>query len=154
MGKTVMTVTEPIPPECLGLTLIHEHVTFAYPGWYVDNSLAPYDLIDMEKRRAVRVWLKDEFFGNMLNSPFVAQSERGVLPQDVQAEAANPLMAKVLNIPDEMFPEIGLVMKFEVAEGKSCLDTKLCAQCGEQVFVDTLTETGSGPVCIPCRNKG
>jgi formylmethanofuran dehydrogenase subunit E len=117
------------------------------------NKMA-FTLIDIEKGRAVRVRLKDEFFGNMLNSPFVAQRRRGVLPQDIPAEIANPLIAKVLNMPEEMFLEIGPVTKFEVSKGKSCFDTKLCAQCGERVFADKLTETGSGPVCIPCHDKG
>lgn len=43
MKKTVMTVTGPVPPDCLGRTLMHEHFTFAYPGWYADDTLAPYD---------------------------------------------------------------------------------------------------------------
>jgi len=43
MEKTVMTVTGPVSPDSLGTTLIHEHFTFAYPGWYADESLSPYD---------------------------------------------------------------------------------------------------------------
>ena len=43
MEKTVMTVTGPVPVNQLGLTLIHEHFTFAYPGWFADDSLSPYD---------------------------------------------------------------------------------------------------------------
>jgi phosphotriesterase-related protein len=43
MEKTVMTVTGPIPVGRLGLTLMHEHFTFAYPGWFADDSLAPYN---------------------------------------------------------------------------------------------------------------
>ena len=82
----------------------------------------------------MRVRLKDEFFGNMLNSPFVAQRKRGVLPQDIPAELANPLIAKVRNMPEEMFLEIGPVTKFEVAKGTGCFDTKLCAQCGARVL--------------------
>lgn len=38
-----MTVTGPISPDDLGVTLMHEHFTFAYPGWFADDSLAPYD---------------------------------------------------------------------------------------------------------------
>jgi phosphotriesterase-related protein len=48
--NTVMTVLGPIPTEKLGVTLMHEHVTFAYPGWYADNSLAPYDRITIEAK--------------------------------------------------------------------------------------------------------
>ena len=43
MQKNVMTVTGPISPDSLGITLIHEHFTFAYPGWFADDSLTPYD---------------------------------------------------------------------------------------------------------------
>ena len=49
MKKTVMTVTGPVSPGNLGTTLIHEHVTFAYPGWYADESIAPYDRDEAER---------------------------------------------------------------------------------------------------------
>jgi phosphotriesterase-related protein len=38
-----MTVTGPVSVDQLGLTLIHEHFTFAYPGWFADESLSPYN---------------------------------------------------------------------------------------------------------------
>jgi phosphotriesterase-related protein len=43
MENTVMTVTGPVSLDKLGMTLMHEHFTFAYPGWFADDSLAPYD---------------------------------------------------------------------------------------------------------------
>jgi len=43
MDKRVMTVRGPISSSELGVTLMHEHFTFGYPGWYADDSLAPYD---------------------------------------------------------------------------------------------------------------
>jgi phosphotriesterase-related protein len=43
MKKTVMTVTGPVSVDQLGLTLMHEHFTFAYPGWFADDSLSPYN---------------------------------------------------------------------------------------------------------------
>jgi phosphotriesterase-related protein len=49
MKNTVMTVTGPDTPENLGTTLIHEHITFAYPGWYADESISPYDREDAER---------------------------------------------------------------------------------------------------------
>ncbi|MCX7982839.1 MAG: hypothetical protein N2572_08025 [Syntrophales bacterium] len=35
----INTVTGPIAPEDLGVTLIHEHFFFGYPGWYGDISV-------------------------------------------------------------------------------------------------------------------
>jgi phosphotriesterase-related protein len=43
MEKIVMTVAGPISPDQLGITLMHEHFTFAYPGWFADDSLSPYN---------------------------------------------------------------------------------------------------------------
>ncbi|MHC4677319.1 MAG: phosphotriesterase family protein [Planctomycetota bacterium] len=39
----VMTVLGPISPDDLGVTLMHDHIAFAYPGWFADESVAPYD---------------------------------------------------------------------------------------------------------------
>src|ERR1700754_2211578 len=36
----IHTVTGPIRPEQLGLTLVHEHLLIGYPGWFMD-ALAP-----------------------------------------------------------------------------------------------------------------
>jgi phosphotriesterase-related protein len=49
MEKTVMTVTGPVPLDKLGMTLMHEHFTFAYPGWFADDSLTPYNREETEK---------------------------------------------------------------------------------------------------------
>jgi len=41
-GK-VNTVLGLVSAEDLGITLPHEHFAFAYPGWYADDTMAPYD---------------------------------------------------------------------------------------------------------------
>ncbi len=112
------------------------------------NKMA-FTLIEVATGRSVRVRLKDDFFGNMLESPFVAQRKRGVPPQDVPAEIADPLVDKLLNMPEEMFLEVGPVQSVDFSRGRACFDTDLCAECGERVFVDKLADH----VCIPCRRK-
>jgi len=39
----VNTVRGPISADKLGTTLMHEHFTFAYPGWFADATIAPED---------------------------------------------------------------------------------------------------------------
>jgi len=39
----INTVRGPIAPDKLGTTLMHEHFTFAYPGWFADATIAPED---------------------------------------------------------------------------------------------------------------
>ncbi len=41
--KQIDTVKGPILPDHLGITLIHEHFLFGYPGWYGDLTLGPFD---------------------------------------------------------------------------------------------------------------
>ncbi len=40
---TVNTVTGPISTNELGLTLMHEHFFFGYPGYQGDSTLGPFD---------------------------------------------------------------------------------------------------------------
>lgn len=39
----INTVRGPISADKLGTTLMHEHFTFAYPGWFADATIAPED---------------------------------------------------------------------------------------------------------------
>ena len=40
---TVNTVLGPISPSDLGITLMHEHILYGYPGWDGDRTIAPVD---------------------------------------------------------------------------------------------------------------
>jgi len=42
-ATAVNTVLGPISPDDLGITLMHEHIVFGYPGWYGDSTVAPFD---------------------------------------------------------------------------------------------------------------
>ena len=116
------------------------------------NKMA-FTLVDVKGQRCVRVRLKDGFFAKMLESPFVAQRKMGVPPQDVPAEIADPLVNKVMSIPEEMFLEVGPVEPCEVPPGKGNFDIAKCAICGEMAFTDKLVDTARGPVCCGCRKK-
>ncbi|MFC1857240.1 phosphotriesterase [Thermodesulfobacteriota bacterium] len=39
----VNTVTGPVSTDDLGITLMHEHILFGYPGWEGDQTIAPFD---------------------------------------------------------------------------------------------------------------
>ena len=45
----VNTALGPISPAKLGTTLMHEHFVFGYPGWYADDTIAPYDYGELKK---------------------------------------------------------------------------------------------------------
>ena len=113
------------------------------------NKMA-FTLIEVKTGRAVRVSLKPGFFSQALNSPFVQQRKAGVPPQDIPAPIADPLIEKVLNLPEEDFLAIGAIEQLDLPKGKGVFEAEACARCGELTFVNKLQETAAGRVCIPC----
>jgi formylmethanofuran dehydrogenase subunit E len=114
------------------------------------NKMA-FTLTDARTGRSVRVSLKPEFFEKALNSPFVQRRKEGIPPQDIPPEITNPLVDRILSLPESEFLVIGDVLQREVKKGSANFAVKRCSQCGEAVFTDKLKETGDGRVlCIPC----
>jgi formylmethanofuran dehydrogenase subunit E len=112
-----------------------------------------FTLVDTRRNKAVRVRLKDEFFGKMLNSPFVQQRKSGVLPQNVPAEITDPLVAGVMSRAEAEFLEVGPVVDYPFAKGKGIFDSALCDGCGERVFVHKLRDINGKRLCMPCAEK-
>ena len=112
-----------------------------------------FTLIDTKRQKAVRVQLKPEFFGKMLQSPFVQQRKQGVLPQDVPATVTDPLVDGVMKRAEEEFLDISPVFDYAFEKTKGTFDTELCEACGERVFVHKLQNAKGKRVCIPCAEK-
>lgn len=112
-----------------------------------------FTLVDTLAGKAVRVQLKPEFFGNMLNSPFVQRRKQGILPQDIPAEVTDPLVNGILAKPEADFLEISPVFNYQVTKKKGNFETELCESCGERVFVNKLTEKDGKKVCLKCAGK-
>jgi formylmethanofuran dehydrogenase subunit E len=116
------------------------------------NKMA-FTLIDRETNRGIRVRLKDEFFANILKSPFVNLRKEGVLPQDIKSEVADPLIENVLNMPEEKFLEIGEIQEIILPKKKGCFETILCEECGERVFSNKTKKFNGKEVCLGCYEK-
>jgi formylmethanofuran dehydrogenase subunit E len=111
-----------------------------------------FTLIDTKRNKAVRVQLARDFFGKMLNSPFVQQRKQGVPPQDVPADITDPLVEGVMNRAEAEFLEIGPVVDYVFTKKKGTFDTALCGACGERVFANKLQDVSGKMLCIPCRD--
>ncbi len=117
------------------------------------NKMA-FTLIDVRKNRAVRVSLKPEFFEKALNSPFVQKRKEGILPQDVPATITNPLVDRILSLPETEFLTVSEIFSREIKKGPTSFEVKRCGQCGEAVFTNKLKEGPGGRLlCIPCAEK-
>ena len=116
------------------------------------NKMA-FSLIDVKNQKAVRIRLKTEFFEKMLSSPFVQQRKKGVLPQDVPAEIADPLVQKVMSMPEDAFLEIGPVIDFEFKRHPGIFDIETCSICREAGFSDKFRQIRGLPVCSSCTEQ-
>jgi len=117
------------------------------------NKMA-FTLVDAATGRAVRVSLKPEFFEKALSSPFVQKRKEGVPPQDIPPEITDPLVERILGLPETDFLDISGVFRKEVKKGQASFEVKRCSGCGEAVFVNKLTETEDKRLlCVPCAAK-
>jgi len=109
-----------------------------------------FTLIDTRRNRAVRVQLKPEFFGKMLNSPFVQQRKQGVLPQDIPASITDPLVDGVMSRAEAEFLDVSPIFDYALSKKKGSFESDLCEVCGERVFAHKLHDVNGKRVCIPC----
>ena len=118
-------------------------------------SKMAFTLIDVKTGKAVRVSLKPEFFEKALNSPFVQERKKGVPPQDIPAAVTDPLVDRVLGLPEADFLNISAVFHKDTKKGSGNFEVKRCAKCGEAVFTDKLTKAPDVRLlCIPCAEHG
>lgn len=112
-----------------------------------------FTLVDAVAGKAVRVQLKPDFFGGMLNSPFVQKRKSGVLPQNIDAEITDPLVAGILVKPEADFLIVSDVFEYALEKKKSVFETELCSSCGERVFANKLLEKDGKRICLKCSGK-
>ncbi|MBU0945445.1 MAG: formylmethanofuran dehydrogenase [Proteobacteria bacterium] len=114
------------------------------------NKMA-FTLVDTKTGHSVRVSLKPDFFQMSLNSPFVQQRKAGVAPQDISPAIADPLVKKVLSIPEDVFLSIEPIQTEKVTQKSGIFAVKPCEKCGELVFVNKLRMRVDGKLtCLPC----
>ena len=114
------------------------------------NKMA-FTLIDTGSGKAVRVSLKPDFFEKALASPFVQKRKAGVPPQDIEPEITDPLVDKIIGLPESEFLDIGEVHTVDFQKGKGLFEAKRCQSCGEVTFVNKLQIAPDGKVvCMSC----
>ena len=118
------------------------------------NKMA-FTLIDTITGKAVRVSLKPDFFEKALASPFVQKRKAGVPPQDIEPELTDPLVNRIIGLPESAFLDIGEVHTVDFKKGKGMFEAKRCEKCGEVTFVNKLRVSQEGKiVCMPCSGYG
>lgn len=107
-------------------------------------------LIDKRAQKAVRVAPKGEVIAQSKKSAFFAEYySQGVPPTKIPAEISEPMIAQVMNAPDEMIMNIGEVFDYPYQE-KFSFASFICEECGEMVVEQFGRVKGDKKVCPVC----
>jgi len=114
---------------------------------YEKNAIT---LIEVKTKRAVRVALNPEFQKKGMASEFVKLRSRGVEPQDIAPEIADPTIERIRSLPDEAILTVGPVHQVDWQPRKGTFEWAACEKCGEMTFAHGLRVAGGKRLCIPC----
>ena len=114
---------------------------------YSKNAIT---LIDVKKKKAVRVVLNPEFQKKGLSSKFVQMRKEGIEPKDIPSEIIDPIIENIMKQPDEVLFKISEVFDYDFKSKKSTFEWYECEECGEIVFSCGVRVKNGKKVCIPC----
>jgi formylmethanofuran dehydrogenase subunit E len=111
-------------------------------------------LVDRASRRAVRVVPKTEaMLANKQSDFFTKYREKGIPASRVPAEVVEPLIEKVMAVPDDMLLNIGAPFDHPLPKKIEAFAGFACDLCGEMTVEGYGRPLGDKKVCIPCYEK-
>jgi len=108
----------------------------------------------VKSKRAVRVAPNPEFQKKGLASEFVKLRSQGVEPKDIASEIVDPMIERILSLPDEDILVVGEVHEIDWKPRKGTFEWATCEKCGEVTFAHGLRVVDGKHVCIPCSGYG
>lgn len=108
-------------------------------------------LINKKLGKAVRVAPTAEAMGqNKKSSFFVDYRIKGVPPTKVPGDVVDPLIERVMGMPEEKLLNVSEVFDYEWKEDPHSFDSFVCEECGEMVVEEYGRIKHDKKVCIPC----
>ena len=117
---------------------------------YCKNAIT---LIDVKRKRAVRIVPNPEFQKKGLESEFVRLRASGIEPQDIAPEIVNPLIDNIMKQPDEVLFKISDVFDYDFRGRRGTFRWYECEGCGEIVFEHGIKLKDGRKVCFHCYEK-
>ncbi len=111
-------------------------------------------LIDVARQKAVRVVPKAEVQTATKKTDFFKNyREKGIPASKVPRDVVEPLIERVMSMPDDQLMNISEIFEYEVKKGKDSFTSFVCDKCGDMV-VEKYGRVYDGlKVCIPCQQK-
>ena len=120
----------------------------------LNYSKNAFTLIDIRRKKAIRVALNPEFQKKGLASRFVQMRKEGVEPEDIPSEVVMPLIEKIMETSDEELFKISKIFNYDFEPKKSTFEWHECEKCGEVVFAHKVRLMNGRKLCIPCSQYG
>ena len=111
-------------------------------------------VIDKKAGKAVRVTPKAEvMLGNKQTSFFKDYREKGIPASEVPDDVVEPLVNKVMSMPEEAMMTISDVFDYQFVEHPHSFNSFVCDECGEMTVMEYGRIKGDKKVCIDCAAK-
>jgi formylmethanofuran dehydrogenase subunit E len=107
-------------------------------------------LIDKKRGKAVRVVPLAEAMEANKRTEFMAQRKAGVPPTKIPEEISQPLVDRVMNVPDEQLFKISEMFDYQWTDAPHTFESVVCEACGEMVVERNARIQGGRVLCIPC----
>lgn len=111
-------------------------------------------LVDTVTGRAVRVTPKaDAMMANKQSEFFSKYREKGIPASQVPNEVIDPMVARIMNTPDNQILQIGEVFDYPLEKKPHSFSGFVCNHCGEMTVEGYGRPLGDKKVCQPCYEK-
>jgi len=108
-------------------------------------------LYDRATGRAVRVSPRAEFLAASQKTPFFLEyRSQGVPASQVPADVVDPLVERVMTVPEEKLLQVGEVFDAPLEKPSPVFQSFVCEACGEMTVESYGRVLGDKRVCIPC----
>ena len=107
-------------------------------------------LIDVKKKKAVRVSLNPESQKKGLNSEFIKLRKKGIEPKDISTDIVNPIIENIRRQPDNVLLKISKVFDYDFKGKKGTFDWYECEVCEEIIFADVVKINDGKKLCYTC----
>jgi formylmethanofuran dehydrogenase subunit E len=107
-------------------------------------------LIDRRQNKAVRIVPRAEVMAENKKTEFMAMRKAGTPPTLIPDDISQPLVDRVMAMPDEQLYTIGGVFDYEWEPAPHTFESVVCEECGEMVVERNTRELDGRVLCIPC----
>lgn len=111
-------------------------------------------LVDKKSKKAVRVTPRAEvMLANKQTDFFKKYREIGIPASEVPEDVINPLVEKVMGMPEDQILNISEVFDYDVQPDAHSFNSFVCDECGEMTVMEYGRVKGENKVCIDCASK-